>query len=276
MEAPPLLQQALSPSRSAPKPAVPSGSPPHSAASRDLNPRLVRSPVAVWWLLAHHLMSLAPLAAHAQDAALVYDVIAGHDPADATTWTGTRPSATTEKADLEGLRIGIPEEFLDEAVDSRVLESVSTAIKTLEEGGAITKVIPKGALPSMHHSIPVYYLVACSEASSNLARFDGMHFGPTSESKDTLDLLARYCATRRRPLRARGSAPDRTLEPLRSRQATRMLGTKNRSACAVSFSMSSPPCLVTTTYWQAQHRRSVPSKLGSAARTPTRCISATC
>lgn len=139
---------------------------------------------------------IGPLAAHAQDAALVYDVIAGHDPEDATTWPGARPTATTEKADLEGLRIGIPEEFLDEEVDSRVLESVSTAIKTLEDGGAITKVIPKGSLPSMHHSIPVYYLIACSEASSNLARFDGMHFGPTSETEATLDLLDRYCTTR--------------------------------------------------------------------------------
>jgi aspartyl-tRNA(Asn)/glutamyl-tRNA(Gln) amidotransferase subunit A len=70
------------------------------------------------------------------------------------------------------------------------------AIQTLEDGGAITRVIPTGSLPSMHHAIPVYYLVACSEASSNLARFDGVHFGPSAPTDEGLDLFDRYCATR--------------------------------------------------------------------------------
>ncbi len=137
---------------------------------------------------------IGPIACHAEDAALVHDVIAGHDPRDATTWTGERPSALTERADLEGLRIGIPEEFLDDAVDARVLERVSAAIAQLEEGGAITRVVPKGSLPSMHLAIPVYYLVACSEASSNLARFDGIRYGPARE--EAAELHERYAATR--------------------------------------------------------------------------------
>ncbi len=144
---------------------------------------------------------IGPLAAHAEDAALVYDVIAGHDPRDSTSWEGKRPSALSERADLEGLRVGIPEEFLDEAVDSRVLEQISASIQTLDDAGAITRVVPKGSLPTMHHAIPVYYLVACSEASSNLARFDGIHFGPvpdaTQEDRDALgDLVERYSHTR--------------------------------------------------------------------------------
>jgi len=139
------------------------------------------------------LDQIGPLAANAQDAALLYDVIAGHDPRDPTTYPGERRSALAERADLEGLRIGVPEEFLDEAVDARVRERISAALRVLEDGGAICQGIPKGRLPTVHHSIPVYYLVACCEASSNLARFDGIHFGPRAEADELVEL---YSATR--------------------------------------------------------------------------------
>ncbi|GJM20398.1 MAG: glutamyl-tRNA(Gln) amidotransferase subunit A [Planctomycetota bacterium] len=124
------------------------------------------------------LDQVGPIAAHAEDAALLYDVIAGHDPLDSTSAPGERASALSVRADLEGLRIGIPEEFLDERVDKRVLQQIEKAVQVLGDAGAITKRIPRGRLAHMQHSIAVYHLVACSEASTNLARFDGVRFGP--------------------------------------------------------------------------------------------------
>lgn len=132
------------------------------------------------------LDQIGPIAANAEDAALLYDAIAGHDPLDSTSVPGERASALSERADLEGLRIGIPEEFLDESCDARVLEQIERAVKVLDEAGAITKRIPRGRLAHMHHSIPVYYIVACSEASTNLARFDGVRYGPRESADGAL------------------------------------------------------------------------------------------
>lgn len=141
------------------------------------------------------LDQIGPIAAHAEDAALVYDVIAGHDARDATSLRGERASALDANTSLEGVRIGVPEEFLDDAVDERVLAQVSASLDVLDNAGAITKVIKRGRLAHAHLSIPVYYLVACSEASSNLARFDGMRYGPRL---DAVDLADAYAETRGR------------------------------------------------------------------------------
>ncbi len=139
------------------------------------------------------LDQIGPLAATAEDAALVFDVITGHDPGDATTTTGKRPSAFLAPTSVEGLRIGIPEEFLDPSVDPHILAQVDQATDLLSEAGAITKVVPAGGLAHANLSIPVYYLVSSSEACSNLARFDGMRYGPRHDDGDLLDA---YLATR--------------------------------------------------------------------------------
>jgi aspartyl-tRNA(Asn)/glutamyl-tRNA(Gln) amidotransferase subunit A len=139
------------------------------------------------------LDQIGPITAHAEDASLVYDVIAGHDPRDATSLPGSRVSARSTSASLEGLKIGIPEEFLDDAVDERVLEQISASLDVLDSAGAFTKVLKRGQLASVQHAIAAYYLVAASEASSNLARFDGMHYGPRCGGENLADT---YAATR--------------------------------------------------------------------------------
>jgi len=136
---------------------------------------------------------IGPLAARAADAALVYDVIAGHDPRDSTSLPGTRASASDEPARLDGLRIGVPAEFMDDSVDSGVRERIEESLEQLSSAGATVGRIPRGRLAHMHHSIPVYYIVASSEASSNLARFDGIRFGPRLDGDD---LQQTYAKTR--------------------------------------------------------------------------------
>ena len=123
------------------------------------------------------LDQIGPLTANAEDAALVHDVLSGHDPGDATSRAGERLSALVERADLEGLRIGVPADALDDVVDKQVKERVNDALALLEDGGALVKGIPRERLPTLPHALSVYYLVACCEASSNLARFDGLRYG---------------------------------------------------------------------------------------------------
>jgi aspartyl-tRNA(Asn)/glutamyl-tRNA(Gln) amidotransferase subunit A len=136
---------------------------------------------------------IGPLAARSTDAALVYDVISGHDPRDSTCLPGSRDSASDEPARLDGVRVGVPAEFMDESVDAGVRDRVEEAIEQLSAAGASVSRIAAGRLAHMHHAIPVYYIIASSEACSNLARFDGIRFGPR-ETGD--DLLKTYTRTR--------------------------------------------------------------------------------
>ena len=138
---------------------------------------------------------IGPLAAHAADAALVYDVIAGHDTRDSTTVPGARASAGGASqpgpAVLKGLRVAVPAEFLDESVDAGVRAAIEAALELLARSGALVRRLPKGSLPSMHHSIPVYYIVSSSEACSNLSRFDGIRYGPRREGANLLQTYER-------------------------------------------------------------------------------------
>ena len=138
---------------------------------------------------------IGPLAADAADAALAYDVIAGHDPRDFTTWPGPRQSAVRAERSLRGLRIAVPGEFLDESVDAQVRARIDEALELLAQQGARITRLPRGRLPHMDLSIPVYYIVSSSEASSNLARFDGVRYGPRVKGAD---LLETYLQTRGR------------------------------------------------------------------------------
>ena len=138
---------------------------------------------------------IGPLAAHAADAALVYDVIAGHDARDSTTVPGGRASATDAGQPgptvLKGLRVAVPAEFLDESVDAGVRAAVEAALELLSRSGASVRRLPPGSLPNMRHSIPVYYIVSSSEACSNLSRFDGIRYGPRREGDDLLQTYER-------------------------------------------------------------------------------------
>jgi len=92
---------------------------------------------------------------------------------------------------LEGLRVAVPAEFLDESVDAGVRAAVEAALELLSRSGASVRRLPPGSLPNMRHSIPVYYIVSSSEACSNLSRFDGIRYGPRREGDDLLQTYER-------------------------------------------------------------------------------------
>ena len=135
---------------------------------------------------ANSLEQIGPIAPTVAEAAAVLDVIAGPDPNDGTT---RDPNATADgdvstdyaaaaDGDVEGLTIGVPTELFDGA-DERVVETVEAAIDDLVAAGATTTTI---SLPSVEHAVEAYYVIAMSEASSNLARFDGVRYGHRAEA----------------------------------------------------------------------------------------------
>jgi aspartyl-tRNA(Asn)/glutamyl-tRNA(Gln) amidotransferase subunit A len=143
---------------------------------------------------ASSLDQIGPLTHTAADAALALTVIAGADPADATT--SPRPvddftAALTGEA--KGVRIGVPRAFVEEGVDVDVRTAFDAALGTLRDGGATIVDID---LPHARIAIPVYYLVATAEASSNLARYDGVRYGHRSSGDKEQDLRAMYSRTR--------------------------------------------------------------------------------
>jgi aspartyl-tRNA(Asn)/glutamyl-tRNA(Gln) amidotransferase subunit A len=105
-------------------------------------------------------------------------VIAGYDRRDSTSHP--RPYTHTPQADIKGLRIGIPQEYFGEGVDPAVAAVVNKAIGRLEELGATTTPC---SIPSMEYALAAYYVTCTCEASSNLARFDGVRYGPAADMK---------------------------------------------------------------------------------------------
>ena len=135
---------------------------------------------------ANSLEQIGPIAGTVEDAAAVLDVIAGDDPNDGTTRDlaeveGADPDASYAAAadgDVDGLAVGVPTELF-EGADERVVETVEAALDDLEAQGAETTEI---SLPSVEHAVQAYYVIAMAEASSNLARFDGVRYGNRAES----------------------------------------------------------------------------------------------
>ncbi|MBA3240233.1 MAG: Asp-tRNA(Asn)/Glu-tRNA(Gln) amidotransferase subunit GatA, partial [Acidobacteria bacterium] len=124
-----------------------------------------------------------------RDAALVLQTIAGRDAHDATTADVAVPDYASELAgDISGARIGVPRALLGEGVDAEVRASVESAIATYRELGAE---IVDVELPHAKYSIAVYYIIATAEASSNLARFDGVRYGHRTEEGDNLQKMYR-------------------------------------------------------------------------------------
>ena len=154
---------------------------------------------------ASSLDQIGPLTRRACDAALVLSAIAGADPADATS--AREPLADYAgglTGDLRGARIGVPSRLLDDGVDPEVQGAFRTALEALVARGAALVEIE---LPHAAAAIPVYYLIATAEASSNLARYDGVRYGfrapedvPTDTAEpargDHADLRAMYARTR--------------------------------------------------------------------------------
>src|SRR5690606_25012955 len=117
-----------------------------------------------------------PFARDAEDAARLLEVIAGADPLDATSVPAPVPDYTEHFArGLDGLRVGVPRESVGDGLDGRILQSVEEAIAVFEQHGAI--IDRDVSLPAAATALPVYYIIAPSEASANLARYDGVKYG---------------------------------------------------------------------------------------------------
>ena len=136
---------------------------------------------------ASSLDQIGPLGKSVKDVAMLQSLICGHDRYDATSKNIEYPDyAAALKENAKSLKIGIPKEYFGEGIDSQVKESVMKAVKEFELQGAVIKEI---SLPSTEYAINTYYIIASAEASSNLARFDGVKYGyRTSEYDGLVDM----------------------------------------------------------------------------------------
>jgi aspartyl-tRNA(Asn)/glutamyl-tRNA(Gln) amidotransferase subunit A len=123
---------------------------------------------------ASSLDQVGPIARDVADAALVLAAIAGPDPRDATSAPHPLPSLDGLDGGVRGLRLGLPREYFVEGMQPAVEAAVRAAVRALEGLGAVAEPV---SLPHTEHAIATYYLVATAEASSNLARYDGVRYG---------------------------------------------------------------------------------------------------
>jgi aspartyl-tRNA(Asn)/glutamyl-tRNA(Gln) amidotransferase subunit A len=148
---------------------------------------------------ANSLEQIGPLTHTVEDTALLMEAISGHDERDSTSAEGERHSYLPGLEDgVAGLKIGIPKEYFGEGVNKDVEKAVWEAIATLESIGASWQEI---SLPHTRYALAAYYVIAMSEASSNLARFDGLRYG--SRQEDDKDWHTTFSE-----IRARGFGPE--------------------------------------------------------------------
>ncbi len=142
---------------------------------------------------ASSLDQVGPFAHDVTDAALLMEVISGHDARDATSVDDAVPPYTQLiNTPVKGLKIGIPKEFFDEGLNPEVEALVKASLKEYEKLGA--SLVPLSLPTGSKYAVAVYYIVATAECSSNLARFDGMHYGHRTKQK--ADLIATYSKSR--------------------------------------------------------------------------------
>ena len=138
---------------------------------------------------ASSLDRIGPFAATVRDAATVLGVIAGHDPMDATSSPLPVPDYTADlDKGVRGTKLGVPAEYFAEGLDPEVRSAVEAGIERLRGAGAEIRPI---SLPHTRYAIPTYYVIATAEASSNLARFDGVRYGLRAPHSDTLAAMYR-------------------------------------------------------------------------------------
>ena len=131
------------------------------------------------------LDSVGGFARSAEDLAIIFSTIAGHDPLDATSAEVAVPTITLNgSTDLKGLRIGVPEQYFIKGMQAEVEKGVHQAIQVFGSLGA--EIIPV-SLPYTSYALPVYYLIAPAEASANLARYDSVRFGYHHEMESYID-----------------------------------------------------------------------------------------
>jgi len=122
-----------------------------------------------------------------EDAALIFEVMAGYDPRDATTMDVPVPQIQLDsRTDLRGLRIGVPKEYFIKGIQPEVEQTVRAAIARFAEMGAEIKEV---SLPHTEYALPVYYLIAPAEASANLARYDGIRFGLRVPTESNIEMF---------------------------------------------------------------------------------------
>ncbi|MBE3578111.1 MAG: Asp-tRNA(Asn)/Glu-tRNA(Gln) amidotransferase subunit GatA [Limnochordales bacterium] len=147
---------------------------------------------------ASSLDQIGPITRTVADCALALNWIAGHDPLDSTSLPEEAPDYRTFlRPDVKGLRVGLPREYFGEGLDSEVRDAVLAAVRQLEAGGAKVEEV---SLPHTEYALAAYYLIAPAEASSNLARYDGVRYGLRAEGEDVVQLFSNT--------RSRGFGPE--------------------------------------------------------------------
>ncbi len=139
---------------------------------------------------ASSLDQIGPITTSVEDAAIVYDAISIYDKNDATSQGSRKKTTDTLKNNIKGIKIGIAKEYF-EGIRDDVKESIESAMKVYESLGAEVVSI---SLPQLKHALPVYYILACAEASSNLGRYDGIRYGYRTPSYN--DINDMICKTR--------------------------------------------------------------------------------
>lgn len=139
---------------------------------------------------ASSLDQIGPITSSVEDAAIVYDAISLYDINDATSQGSKTKTTNTLKNSIKGMKIGIAKEYF-EGIRDDVRESVESAVKVYESLGAEVVSI---SIPQLKHALPVYYILACAEASSNLGRYDGIRYGYRTPSYN--DINDMICKTR--------------------------------------------------------------------------------
>ena len=141
---------------------------------------------------ASSLDQAGPMCHTAEDCAAMMNVMSGHDPKDSTSIEREKENYLTGiNSPIKGLKIGVPKEFFSEGLDPEVEKIIEQGISEYKKLGAE---IVEISLPNNHLSIPVYYVIAPAEASSNLSRYDGVRYGYRTKEYD--DLMDMYCKTR--------------------------------------------------------------------------------
>jgi len=140
---------------------------------------------------ASSLDQVGPITKDITDCALVLQAIAGHDSADSTSVDVPVPDYTANlTGDVAGLRIGVPREFFSSGLQPEVEQAVQQGISELANAGAVVSEV---SLPRNDYAVAAYYIIAAAEASSNLARYDGMRYGPRVRADN---LISTYMKSR--------------------------------------------------------------------------------
>ncbi|MGE5484171.1 MAG: Asp-tRNA(Asn)/Glu-tRNA(Gln) amidotransferase subunit GatA [Ignavibacteriales bacterium] len=147
---------------------------------------------------ASSLDQIGPLTRNVEDCAAVMNIIGGHDPFDSTS--APVPAGDYSRKigmDIRGLRVGVPKEYMGEGAEPGVKKAINDGLKVLERLGAI---VEECSLPRTEYALSTYYIIASAEASSNLARFDGVKYGLRVGAAELVDMYERT--------RSRGFGPE--------------------------------------------------------------------